>query len=300
MPFAFDTFSVKEPQLAFAILMQRYNITMGSAQKIIDKGRLLCNEETVTQKNQKIAGAMKVLRFIPQSRGLPPIFKTADFMVFDKPSGILVHPNKVLTPYSMLDEVRHYGNDNANSVHRIDMETSGLLLASMHRSSEIQLKTMFEQKKIQKSYLAWVRGNTKEFFIVDAPIKVRSDYTTSKHKVAIDPSGKSATTEFTKLLYNSDLDATLLRIKPLTGRTHQIRIHLFHMKHPIIGDPLYGTSFEVAEAYLEDRLSTKDRIKMTGAKRLMLHANTLEFTTSNRFFIKSQYDFTEELLKEKS
>lgn len=297
MPFAFDQFSTTETLPAFAVLMRRYNIPMGSAQKIIDKGRLLCNDETVQMKNQQISGNLKVLRFIPKSNGLAPIFRCENFMVFEKPSGVLVHPNKVLTPYSMLDEVRHFGNDNSNSVHRIDMETSGLLLSSLHRESEIQLKTMFEQKKIQKSYLAWVRGNTKDFFIVDEAIKTRSDYTTSKHKVEINPNGKSAKTEFTKLLYNSDLDATLLLVKPLTGRTHQIRIHLFHMKHPIIGDPLYGNSYEAAEAYLEDRLTKRERVKATGANRLLLHANTLEFTTSNRFFIKSQYNFKDEIYK---
>lgn len=295
MPFAFDSFIVEEEKPAFAILMRHYNIPMREAQKIIDKGRMLCNEITVSQKNQRVAGAIKVLRFIPKSRNHPPFFSTQNIMVFEKPSGILVHPNKVLTPYSMLDEVRHFGGESANSVHRIDMETSGLLLASKNRETEMQLKTMFEQKKIQKSYLAWVRGNTADSFSVDAPIKVRQDYTTSKHKVAIDSSGKSAQTEFTKLLYNPQKDVSLLSIKPLTGRTHQIRIHLFHMKHPIIGDPLYGTNFEIAEAYLEERLREVDRVKFTGAKRLMLHAQSLEFKLDCRYYIKSQVDFSKEI-----
>jgi len=288
LPFAFDEFEIKEPTMAFVVLIKRYNIEQRVAQRIIDKGRLICNGKTVIAKNEKIAGSAKMLKFIPKSQGLKPIFKTSKFMLFDKPSGVLVHPNKVLTPYSMLDEIRTFGSDASNAVHRIDMETSGLLLASIDRDTEIKLKQMFEQKLIKKSYLAWVRGNTKEHFIVDEPIKIRDDYSTSKHKVEINRSGKKAVTEFTKLLYNKELDATLLEVKPLTGRTHQIRIHLFHMKHPIIGDPLYGTNYEVAEAYLEDRLSREDRVKFTGASRLMLHANTLEFTLDNRYFLKSQ------------
>ncbi len=297
MPFAFDSFIVEKEKPAFAVVMRRYSISMGEAQKIIDRGRMLCNGTTVTQKNQKVAGSIKVLRFFPKSRDLPPLFIRPHFMVFEKPSGVLVHPNKVLTPYSMLDEIRHYGGENANSVHRIDMETSGLLLASKNRETEILLKGMFEQKRIKKSYLAWVHGNTKEHFFVDAPIKVRTDYSTSKHKVAIDSSGKSAKTEFTKLLYNRAKDATLLHVNPLSGRTHQIRIHLFHVKHPIIGDPLYGTPFEIAEAYLEERLSQEDRIKYTGAKRLMLHADTLEFKSDCYYYIKSQIDFRKEIDK---
>lgn len=291
MPFGFDTFFQEEKILAFACLMQRYHIEMREAQRIIDRGRLICNDSTVTKKNASIAGDIKVLLFMPKSRGLQPIFKTREFLVFDKPSGILVHPKKVLTPYSMLDEVRTYGTEKSNGVHRIDMETSGLFLASMNRENEIVLKGMFESKKIQKTYLAWVRGNTQESFIVNEPIKSSQDYTHSKHKVSIDKSGKTATTEFTKILYDEAIDCSFLRIKPLTGRTHQIRIHLFHMKHPIIGDPLYGTSYQNAEAYLEERLSIADRQKFTGAARLMLHANTLEFTLNSNYYIKSREDF---------
>ena len=292
MPFAFDEFEIKEPTIAFVVLMKRYNIELREAQRIIDRGRLICNEKTIKTKNEKISGKVKVLIFMPKSKGLKPILTSKDFLIFDKPSGVLVHPKKVITPYSMLDEVRHFGGDKANGVHRIDMETSGLFMASKNRETEIKLKGMFEKKEIKKTYLAWVRGNTKDSFYVDAPIKIRTNYSTSKHKVEINSSGKEAKTIFKKLLYNKELDASLLDITPLTGRTHQIRIHLFHVKHPILGDPLYGTSFEIAEAYLEERLNLNDRAKFTGATRLLLHANTLEFTLNNRFFIKSQVDFT--------
>ena len=291
MPFGFDKFKIKEPTLAFRVLIDRYNIELREAQKIIDKGRLICNEETIKIKNSKISGDMKVLIFIPKSRGLKPIFKTKEFLVFDKPSGVLVHPNKVLTPYSLLDEMRYFGTNKSNGAHRIDQETSGLVLASMNRDSEIILKGMFEKKLIQKSYLAWVRGKTKDEFTVSEPIKVRDDYTKSKHKVEINQDGKVATTYFKKLKYDKRIDSTLLEVTPITGRTHQIRIHLFHVKHPIIGDPLYGTDFKVSEAYLEERLSIEERIKFTGAKRLMLHANTIEFKLKNRYILKSQADF---------
>ena len=296
MPFAFDEFKIEKPTMAFVVLIDRYNIEQRVAQRIIDKSRLICNGKTVVVKNEKIAGFVKLLKFTPKSQGLKPILKTSKFMLFDKPSGVLVHPNKIATPYSMLDEIRTFGGDASNAVHRIDMETSGLLLASIERNTEIKLKQMFEQKAIKKSYLAWVCGNTKNHFIVDEPIKIRDNYSNSKHKVEISSSGKKAITEFTKLLYNKELDTTLLEIKPLTGRTHQIRVHLFHMKHPIVGDPLYGTSYSIAEAYLENRLSREDRVKFTRASRLMLHANRLEFTLENRYFLKSQIDFRNILL----
>jgi len=295
MPFGFDNFTIKEPTLAFKILIDRYNIELRDAQKIIDKGRLLCNDETIRVKNSKISGDIKVLIFIPKSKGIKPIFKTKDFMLFDKPSGVLVHPNKVLTPYSLLDEIRTFGTSKSNGAHRIDQETSGLVIASMHRDSEIKLKTMFEKKFIKKTYLAWVKGDTKDVFCVNKPIKVRDNYDTSKHKVEINPNGKEATTYFKKLKYNKDINASLLEITPITGRTHQIRIHLHYLGLPIIGDPLYATTFEISEAYLEERLSIEDRVKHTGAKRLMLHANSIEFTLENRFYIKSKVDFKSEI-----
>ncbi len=295
MPFGFDEFRVCKPTLAFKVLMDRYSIEMREAQKIIDKGRLICNDISIQAKNEKIYGDIKVLKFIPKSKGLAPIFSTKDFMIFDKPSGILVHPNKILTPYSLLDEIRFFGGESANGVHRIDQETSGLVIASKSRDVEIKLKGMFERKEISKSYLAWVRGDTKETFEVEEPIKIRDDYSTSKHKVEICSSGKWAKTLFKKILYRADLDASLLEIYPLTGRTHQIRIHLFHVKHPILGDPLYGVDFDIAEAYLEERLSIEDRIKHSGAKRLLLHANSLDFKYNNRFIIKSRINFLSEL-----
>ncbi len=298
MPFAFDEFEVIKETLAFKVLMDRYSIEMREAQKIIDKGRLICNNKTINQKNEKIKGNIKVLRFIPKSKGLHPIFKSKDFIIFDKPSGVLVHPNKILTPYSLLDEIRFFGGEKANGVHRIDQETSGLVIASTNRDSEIKLKGMFEKKEILKSYLAWVRGNTKDYFEVEEPIKIRDDYSTSKHKVEINSGGKWAKTIFKKLYYRSDLDASLLEIYPLTGRTHQIRIHLFHVKHPILGDPLYGVNFNISEAYLEERLSKEDRIKYCGAKRLMLHANSLDFKFRNRYIIKSKFNFKNIVEKE--
>ena len=296
MPFAYDSFYQEKEKPAFAVLTQHYNMPLREAQKIIDLGRLLCNEEIIKIKNQPIKGEIKVLLFKPNSKGLKPILKTPNFLIFDKPSGILVHPKTVTTDYSLLDEIRVFGTNKSNPAHRIDKETSGLVIAGLKREDEIKLKQMFEQKKIKKKYLAWVKGETKDYFVVEEPIKVRTDYSTNKHKVEINKDGKSAKTEFKKLFYNPKLNATLLEITPHTGRTHQIRIHLFHVKHCIIGDPIYGVSNEVCTKYLDKELSDSERIKHMGAKRLLLHANSLEFEfNKNRYIIKSQVDFFGEL-----
>jgi 23S rRNA pseudouridine1911/1915/1917 synthase len=212
-------------------------------------------------------------------------------MLFEKFSGVLVHPNTMATPYSLLDEIRAIAGDNANAVHRIDMETSGLLLASKHKKAESYLKTSFESRNIKKSYLAWVDGKLTEPFSVSEPIKINNDYSQTKHKVFISVEGKASHTDFTPLEYDETLDATLIACYPHTGRTHQIRVHLFHVKHPILGDPIYGTTFKAANDYLEEELSDEDRMVEMGASRLMLHAQSLSFPYGANYHIESKVDF---------
>ena len=276
---------------AFSYIMKKFNFTQGQAQRLIAKGRLIVDNQSHYKSGAIIDGTVQIVYFEPSPKGRKPLFQTSDFMVFEKPSGTLVHPNTMSTPYSMLDEIRAISGQNANATHRIDMETSGLLLASKHKDAEHFLKNSFEIKTIKKSYLAWVDGEIKDPFSVDMPISIRDDYTTSKHKVAIEEKGKKAYTDFIPLRYDANLNATLISCHPTTGRTHQIRIHLFHMKHPILGDPLYGTDFDTANSYLEGTLNSHDRSIKTGASRLMLHADVLEFKYKNHFFIQSKFDF---------
>jgi len=291
MPFVKRAFHIEKSIKAFLFAIREFNFTQGQAQRLIAKGRILIDGKSIYDTGAIIEGDIEVVYFEPHSRGIQPIFITKDFLVYDKPSGVLVHPNTMATEYSMLDEVRSHSGANANGVHRIDMETSGLLLASRHKEAERFLKTSFERKTIQKYYLAWVRGEVLSPFIVEEPIKIRDDYSTNKHKVEISVDGKYAKTEFKPISYDREYDATLIECKPLTGRTHQIRIHLFHVKHPIIGDPIYNTSFEYADKYLEGKLRKDERYRVTGATRLLLHANSLEFPYGNRYYVVSQVDF---------
>ncbi len=291
MPFVKKRYVVPEPIKAFLYLIREHGYTQADAQSLICRGRMLQDDRSVERSSQVISGEIELVYFEPEGRGVKPIFHTNDFAVFDKPSGVLVHPNKMVTEYSLLDDIRGLFGDEANGVHRIDMETSGLLIASKHKKTESDLKMIFEGRDIKKSYLAWVDGKIDEPFEVDAPIKVRDDYSILKHKVEISEEGKSALTTFNPLYYDETLDATLLSCHPHTGRTHQIRLHLFHVKHPILGDPLYGTTFDTATEYLEGRLSEENRLTQTGATRLMLHAQSLRFTYKNHFYIESRDEF---------
>ncbi|HHD79586.1 MAG TPA: RNA pseudouridine synthase [Epsilonproteobacteria bacterium] len=292
MPFVKEKFHIEEETIAFLYVMRTLNYTQGQAQRHIAKGRLLIDGESMTYTGATIQGDVEMVFFRPKGRGVRPTFQNSDFMVFEKPSGVLVHPNTMATPYSMLDEVRTVAGDNANGTHRIDMETSGLLLASKHKKAENILKSSFENRTIKKSYLAWVDGKLTEPFTSTECIKVNKEgYEETKHKVFISDEGKTAHTDFIPLEYHENLDASLVACYPHTGRLHQIRIHLFHVKHPILGDPIYGASYAASDDYLDMTQSEDDRLIQHGAPRLMLHAQSLEFTYGSRFYIESKEDF---------
>ena len=295
MPFVKEKFNVPKKMPAFLFIMRTFNFTQGQAQRVLAKGRLLINGESIFNTGDSIEGDIEIVYFKPSSKGNTPLFHNKDFMVFEKPSGTLVHPNTMSTPYSMLDEVRTIAGDNANSTHRIDMETSGLLLASKHKKAETLLKGAFESRSIKKSYLAWVDGKLTEPFTSTECIKVNKDgYETTKHKVFIDDEGKASHTDFIPLEYDEALDASLVACYPHTGRTHQIRIHLFHVKHPILGDPIYGATYEASNDYLDMIQSEEDRLIQHGAPRLMLHAQSLSFTYGNTFYIESKSNFRDD------
>jgi len=293
MPFVKRPFHIEKPTKAFLYIMKKLNFTQGESQRLIAKGRVLIDGKSIYYTGAIIEGNIEVVYFEPKSRGLKPLFIDKNFLVFDKPSGVLVHPNTMATEYSMLDEVRHHSGQNANGTHRIDMETSGLFLASRHKDAERFLKGSFEKKTIKKEYLAWVTGELTKPFTVEESICIRNDYSTNKHKVEICKGGKYAKTEFTPLQYDEQLDTTLVKCKPLTGRLHQIRLHLFHVKHPILGDPIYGTSFKNSDNYLDGTITPKERYIATGATRLLLHANVLHFPYGTNYSIYSKVDFLE-------
>jgi 23S rRNA pseudouridine1911/1915/1917 synthase len=291
VPFVEKKFHIDKEIQIFLFLMRTLKLSHGDAQKLVHKGRVKQNDIVVTSPSTMMSGDIDVILFEALEFDIQPIFSTKDFMVFDKPSGVLVHPTNRWTPISMLDAMRRYGGEDANPVHRIDKETSGLLVSSIHKEAEVILKSSFETRDIKKSYLAWVDGKIDNDFEVNEPILKRDNYDFNKHKVEINEAGKVSLTRFYPLEYDELLDATLLRCEPHSGRMHQIRIHLFHVKHPILGDPLYGTAFEISDSYLNKDLSDELRAIETGASRLMLHAQTLEFEYGERFSIESKVDF---------
>ncbi|WP_457592448.1 RluA family pseudouridine synthase [Hydrogenimonas sp.] len=295
MAFRNIAYRLETPLPAFLFLMRRVGVTQGQAQKIVAMRRLIVNGEVCLHSGKKICGDIVVQEFVPEPRGAAPIFTAPDFGLFDKPSGVLVHPKTHHTPYSLLDDIRHFYGKEANNVHRIDMETSGLVLAARNKKAERSLKMMFESRGVKKRYLAWVRGRITSPFSVDVPLRRNEDLSSIKLKMVADPDGKPSLTHFHPLRYDRSIDASLLMATPHTGRQHQIRVHLFHVKHPILGDPIYGVPTETAISYLDRNLDDEERMKQMGAARLMLHAWELEFVYKGcSYLIRSKYDFDAE------
>jgi 23S rRNA pseudouridine1911/1915/1917 synthase len=293
LPFVIKKLHAPTRQKAFLFLMHELGIAQSEAQRLISKGRLFQNGVAMSNNAGFIEGDFDFVCFEPLSMGLNPTFVAEEFAVYDKPSGLLVHPQNRHTPYSLNDEIKHRFGHDANIAHRIDQETSGLVLAARNKTSERVLKMMFEDREITKRYLAMVKGHLKEPLDIQEPLLRREDESSIVRMIVrVHPEGKPSRTFITPLRYFPETDTTLVEASPYTGRQHQIRVHLFHVKHPIVGDPIYNQDENDAVRFLDREMSLEERFRNTGASRLLLHAYSLEFVYGeNPYCIVSREDF---------
>lgn len=271
-------------------MLQDLEINHKKAQKYAAKGRIFDeNMKPIDQSEIIKTDYIYMAVFEGISRGLKPLLEFEDFAVFDKPTHLMVHPISKNTKYSLLDEIRFHFGENANLIHRIDAETSGLVLVGKNKKSEIELKDMFLEKKYHKSYLALVDGKLEKEVTVDS--KIQKEGKLIGVRMAAGKEGKESCTIFKPVKYNKEKNITLVEAIPITGRQHQIRVHLYSIGHRIVGDPIYGVDDVTAEDYLNKTLSEEDRFEMTGSHRLWLHANYIEFTYKGiTYKIKSKND----------
>jgi len=277
MPFVLKKFPAIKGKKIQQFLLNEVGLTMSSSQKLLAKKRVFDDQGNILQNGQVLkCDYIEVAVFEGHTRGLSPIFQANDFAIFDKPSGVMVHPTSRNTEYTLLDEIRyHFGND-ANLAHRIDAETSGLVLVTKNRYADMILKTMFEEKEYSKEYLAIVKGELKEDIVINSPIS-KSKGMIGVKMTTENENGKESTTYIYPLKFNTKNNTTLVKAVPITGRQHQIRVHLDSIGHTILGDPIYGIDEKIADQYLCKELSDDKRLQYTGASRLMLHANNLAF-----------------------
>ena len=277
MPYIKKEFKTIKGKKIEDFLLEDISIDSKLTLNLLEKGKITDENNKRLQKNQIIkSNFIYIVIFEPITKGLKPIFDSFHFAIFDKPSGIMVHPSShQLDIYTLLDEIKFYFGQKGSLVHRIDAETSGLVLVSKNAFSDMILKNMFEEKKYIKKYHAIVEGNIEKNLEIDTPIT--NDTGLIKLKMKTDLNGKESKTLINPISYNKEKNQTLVEAIPLTGRQHQIRVHLNSIGHKIIGDPIYGIDEKITDLFLKNKLSEDERLKYTKANRLLLQANYLEF-----------------------
>jgi 23S rRNA pseudouridine1911/1915/1917 synthase len=228
------------------------------------------------------------------------IHEDADLLVVHKPADLVCHPTKGDEYSSLISRARVYLQATAGSapvpvphlIHRLDRETSGLVLLAKSPASSRELARLWETRAVRKEYLAIVHGHVAaDRGSIEARLG-RDENSRVAIQDCVRPDGQSARTDFqveqrfSVLNEGSALPYSLLRLHPLTGRKHQIRIHLAHVGHPIVGDKLYGGDPDLYLALVEHRLTGQQRARLILPQHA-LHAGRLQFVWRDR-----EYDFT--------
>ncbi len=331
MPFVLKEFPIPKPMKAHQFLMQCLHLNMAQSQRYINKGKVIYEGKPLknNEKAKILEKSVCILIFEADSVGLKPLYENEHFALFEKPAKMLIHPKGRFAHHSFVDEVRSLYGEEASLVHRIDKETSGLVLVGKHSRSITKLGAMFANHHITKEYLALVRGDLSKSnwrgrdFCLSLPLAtqpkggdlcVRSKFLGQSEAESL--SFREAKSEFEMLgvldfclqkSFGGDsnlqtVPCTLLKVRPKSGRTHQIRLHLYALGFPILGDPLYGALDVHSREYLDAEflpaksqhlsrdslygLSNRRREIYFGATRLMLHAYHLKFN-----FEGKTYDF---------
>ena len=258
---------------------ERFSVTRSFAQNLIDDGHVLVNLE-IKSKNYRIRPGDCVEANIPEPTELSAeaedieldvVYEDEDIIVVNKPSGMVVHPAPGNENKTLVNALLYHckgtlsginGVIRPGIVHRIDKDTSGLLVVAKNDEAHVFLSSLLKEHGIKRVYHAIVTGHLKESEgTIDAPI---ARHPTNRKKMAVVSGGREAITHYKTIEEFSGF--TYAKMELETGRTHQIRVHMSHIGHPIMGDTVYGggkTPFEKAHKSLIDGQ--------------MLHAKELSF-----------------------
>lgn len=255
------------------LLSEQSGLTRSRIASLMEEGRVTVDGTVVTKAGLKAKAGQTVTLTIPAPKPAVPeaqdipltiLYEDVDLAVVVKPCGMVVHPAAGNEDGTLVNALLHHldslggigGELRPGIVHRLDKDTSGLLLVAKNDASQLALSEQLSARSMEKHYRALVEGNLREDSgrIEAAIARSKKD----RKKMAVDEEGREAITEWTVLQRGNGV--TLLDVHILTGRTHQIRVHTKHIGHPVCGDPIYGSP------------------KGAKVSRLMLHAYSLTFT----------------------
>ena len=211
------------------------------------------------------------------------IFEDERLLVLNKPAGLVCHPTKSDEYSSLVGRVRLHIGDNYHLINRLDRETSGLVLIAKQDTAARALRRAWESRVVRKIYFAIVHGHvTQQTGAITEPLG-RDLASHVAIKDCVRPDGLPAETSFRLLRHfeHNGRPFSYLEVEPHSGRKHQIRIHLAHIGHPIVGDKIYGGDEMLYIDFIADRLTDAQRSKLI-LPHHALHAQRLEFPLQNK------------------
>lgn len=248
--------------------------------KWISENKIIVNNNIINKSSKKIKNGMEIRirtklniynTFIPQNIDLSIKYEDNDILIIDKHANLVVHPGAGNLDGTILNALLyHYPNlsklPRAGIVHRLDKNTTGLMIVAKNLLSQINLIKQIKLRAIVREYHAIVIGQVKKDGIINAPI---SRHMKKRTCMSVNLNGKYAITKY-YVVENFCSSYTHLRILLETGRTHQIRVHMAYINHPLIGDSLYGTKLNFLKASFKTNF-------IKHFTRQALHASSLEF-----------------------
>lgn len=210
----------------------------------------------------------------PLSPYLDIIYQDNDMVVLHKPSGLLTVTGRLPEHQDCLETRVRRVLPTATIVHRLDMATSGVIVMALNKASHVAISRQFELRQTEKRYLARVYGKVKEP-VGEVNLPLICDWPNRPKQMVNHEKGKQALTQY-KVLQHEE-KTTLIELKPITGRSHQLRVHMLALGHPIIGDRLYAHS---------KALSLSNRLQLHAKYLAIFHpitAKKLEFTAPCNF-----------------
>ncbi|HFD33092.1 MAG TPA: 23S rRNA pseudouridine(1911/1915/1917) synthase RluD [Gammaproteobacteria bacterium] len=263
-------------------------------------GQILINGETKRAKDKVLGGEQVELTVImvsenswePENIPLNIVYEDEQLLVINKPAGMVVHPAAGNFNGTMLNALLHYAPEleaipRAGIVHRLDKETSGLLVVARTLTSQKLLVEQLQARTFLREYDAIIRGSVTAGSTINEPI---GRHPINRKRMAVNSNGKPAITHY-RISERYRLH-TKLTVKLETGRTHQIRVHMAHINHPLLGDPVYGGRFKIPAA------SDDAFVQMLKSfKRQALHARHLGLIhPATNEFIEWEVDVPQDML----